>query len=45
VGIALLPADQFQLDLGVRIALAFPIGPFDTTQAWLSPFVAGSWRF
>jgi hypothetical protein len=39
VGIAFIPNPRFQLEIGARVAMAFPIGPFDTTQGWVTPYL------
>ena len=42
-GLAIAPSPRFQLDIAARLAMVLPIGPFDSTQAWLAPYLGFLW--
>ena len=44
-GVAFLPNTMLQLELGARVAMAFPVGPFDRTQGWVTPYFGVMGRF
>jgi hypothetical protein len=44
VGVAFIPNPRWQLEVGARVAMAFPIGPFDRTQGWVMPYLGFVWR-
>jgi hypothetical protein len=45
VGVAILPTQYVQLELGARIAAAFPVGPINTTEGFVSPYIGFTSRF
>jgi hypothetical protein len=44
-GLAFLPTERLQLELGARVAMAFPVGPFERTQGWVTPYFGVMGRF
>jgi hypothetical protein len=44
LGVAFIPDPRWQLEVGARVAMAFPIGPFDRTQGWVTPYLGFMWR-
>jgi hypothetical protein len=39
LGVAFLPSDRTQIDLGARFTAAFAVGPLEKVEVWLTPFV------
>jgi hypothetical protein len=44
LGVAFIPNPRWQLEVGARVAMVFPIGPFDRTQGWVTPYLGFTWR-
>jgi hypothetical protein len=42
VGIAFAPNPRLQLEIGAKIGVTFPVGPIDSTEAWVAPFLGFS---
>jgi hypothetical protein len=39
LGVAFMPSERLQLEIGARIAMVFEVGPFERIEAWVSPFL------
>jgi len=39
LGVAFLPSERTQLELGAKFSVAFAVGPVDEVEVWLTPFI------
>jgi len=45
VGLAIVPNRRFQFEIGAKLAMAFPVGPFERTQGWVTPYLGFTFLF
>jgi hypothetical protein len=39
LGVAFLPSEHTQLELGAKFSMAFAVGPIEKVEVWLTPFI------
>ncbi|HKP59859.1 MAG TPA: hypothetical protein VJV78_24210 [Polyangiales bacterium] len=39
LGVAFLVSPEMQLEVGAKVSMAFPMGPIDDTEGWVTPFI------